>query len=165
MPRFVRTVLATSLLIVVSRSAAAQTAGDRAGIDAFNRALADATRRMDNAASLALWADDGVSLMPSASPVVGKKAIGDFFASVIKQIAGSRMERFDMRCFDVHVSGPLATEWCVEHQVVHLANGDTFDGWGKMSFVLQRGSDGTWRLAQEMWVQGQPADSLRLKGG
>ena len=44
-----------------------------AEIEVFNRAFDDATRRMDNAAAVALWEADGISLLPSTKPIVGKK--------------------------------------------------------------------------------------------
>ena len=40
----------------------------RAEIEAFNRKLENATRLMDNTATLALWAEDGISLLPSTKP-------------------------------------------------------------------------------------------------
>ena len=38
-----------------------------------------------------------------------------------------------------------------------------FDGLRKMSLVLHRGTDGVWRLRQEMWNQAEPADSLMVR--
>lgn len=131
-----------------------------AGIEAFNRALDQATRNMDNTAALALWEDDGVSLLPSTKPIVGKKAIARFFHDVTAQLPGARMEKFESECFDINVSGDLASEWCTEHQVVQLGGGKPpFDGRGKMLLVLHRGADGKWRLRQEMWNQAAAPDS------
>ena len=127
---------------------------DRAGIEAFNLALAAATRRMDNAAVLALWEDDGTSLLPSTPPIRGKKAIAAFLEKVVADLHGARMERFESDCFDIEVSGAWASEWCTEHQVVKFPGGKPpFEGFGKMALVLHRGTDGKWRLKQEMWNQ------------
>jgi hypothetical protein len=41
----------------------------RAGIDAFNHALDDATRKMDNAAALALWESGASSARCGTRPV------------------------------------------------------------------------------------------------
>lgn len=124
------------------------------GIDEFNRAFADATRRMDNAATLALWDEDGVSLLPSTAPMSGKPAIAKFMHDVMSSLAGSRMSKFEYSCFDIHVSGDWASEWCTEHQVVELPAGKPpFDGHGKMLLVLHRGADGKWRIHDEMWNQ------------
>lgn len=151
------------LSIGVARRPVAQGADDRAQIAALNTAIESATRHMDNAASLALWADDGVSLTPNANALVGKPAIAAFFETVMKQIAGATMTSFEMRCFDITIARPLATEWCVEHQVVLLADKTTFDGWGKIGFVLRRGADGKWQLKQETWLPGLPSDSILLR--
>jgi hypothetical protein len=41
-----------------------------------------------------------------------------------------------------------------EHQVVKFPGGKPpFEGFGKMALVLHRGTDGKWRLKQEMWNQ------------
>jgi ketosteroid isomerase-like protein len=133
---------------------------DSSPLATFNRALEDATRRMDNNATLALWDDAGVSLMPSAAALVGKKAIADFFTSVTARIAGSRMEHFELVCFDGQTSGTWGSEWCVEHQVVRLADKTTFDGWGKLALVLQQAPDGRWRMTQEAWLPASASDSL-----
>jgi ketosteroid isomerase-like protein len=134
------------------------SADARAGIDAFNRAMIDVTTRMDNAGVLALWEDDGVSLLPSTKPIEGKKAIGAFLADVTAQFPGAHMRSFEMTCsgIEVTVTGDSATEYCDEHQVVDLGSGKApFDGRGKILFVLHRGTDGTWRVRREMWNQGE----------
>lgn len=154
-----RTHLILLLVGIVPSPARAQAPAidGRTGIQAFNRALETATRGMDNAAMIALWESGGVSLLPSTMPIVGRTAIGQFMNDVTKQLIGARMESFDLRCFDIVVSGLLGSEWCLEHQVVVLPAGQPkFDGWGKMLLVLHRGQDGKWRLIREMWNQALP---------
>ena len=110
------------------------------GIDAFNHAFADATRHMDTQATLALWDDDGVSLLPSTNPIVGKAAITKFLNDVMASIPGAHMTKFESTCFDEQLSGDWATEWCTEHQIDALPNGNPpFNGYGKMLLVLHRG--------------------------
>ena len=126
-----------------------------AGIEEFNRALVQATTHMDNAAALALWEDDGITLLPQTKPIIGKKAIAKFLDEVSAQLAGARMEKFEMKCFDIEVTKDSASEWCEEHQHVMLPDGKPpFDGRGKMLLVLHRGADGKWRLRREMWNEG-----------
>jgi ketosteroid isomerase-like protein len=150
------------LIFVGSGSlAAAGDAGASAhgGIDDFNRALIQATTHMDNAATLALWEDDGVDLLPQTKPMVGKKAIAKFLADVTKDLAGARVEKFDLKCFDIETTHDWATEWCQEHQHVLLPAGrPPFDGWGTLLLVLHRGVDGKWRLQREMWNEALPGD-------
>lgn len=152
------------VMLAGTATAAPTTAVDaRAGIEAFNRAFDQATRKMDNTAALALWEDDGVSLLPNTAPIVGKKAIAGFFDTVSRQLADAHMQSFEDHCTDIQISGDLASEWCLEHQIVTFANGKPpFDGRGKMLLVLHRGSDVRWRLRQEMWNQAvTPASGSR----
>jgi ketosteroid isomerase-like protein len=117
--------------------------------------MTDATRQMDNAATIALWEDDGVSLLPGTKPIEGKQAIGAFIADVTAKFPGAHMRSFEMTCAGIEIAGDVATEYCDEHQIVDLAPGKPpFDGRGKMLFVLHRGADGKWRLRREMWNQG-----------
>jgi len=153
-----RKILIFPLLLAAALPTIAQTMplSPRAEIEAFNRKLEDATRRMDNAAIVALWADDGISLLPSTNPIVGKAAIAAFIDSVTTQIKGAKMEKYELECFAIDVSGDIASEWCSEHQVVVMP-GDKppFNGRGKMLLVLRRGLDGKWRLQREMWNQAE----------
>jgi ketosteroid isomerase-like protein len=130
-------------------------AATKSELEDFNKALDVATRHMDNAAVMALWDDDGVTLLPSMPPMVGKKAIGKFLDDVTAQYPGNRMEKFEMQCHDLEASGDWGSEWCTEHQIVVSPGGKpSFEGWGKMLFVLHRGEDGKWRIKAEMWNQG-----------
>lgn len=111
---------------------------------------------MDNAAAMDLWAEDGVTLMPSTKPIIGKAAIAAMMNAVTEQVKGAHMDKFELRCSGIEVSGDMASEWCFEHQIVLMPNGKPpFDGWGKMLLVLKRGDDGRWRLLREMWNQAE----------
>ena len=123
-------------------------------ITAFNKSLEAATRAMDNAAVVALWDEDGVSLLPGTAPIAGRKAIAAFMDKVTAGFPGAHMESFEMQCTDIQISGDWASEWCSEHQVVRFP-GDKppFDGRGRMLFVLHRAADGRWRIHDEMWNQ------------
>lgn len=151
--------VALLVLALTGKAAAAPADGSaKAGIEAFNQALDQATRAMDDQATLAMWEEDGVSLLPGTAPLIGKPALAKFLAMVRKQIAGGHMQSFESHCFDLQVSGDLASEWCEEHQVVNFTDGKrAFDGRGQMLLVMHRGADGQWRLRQEMWNQAAPA--------
>jgi ketosteroid isomerase-like protein len=87
---------------------------------------------------------------------VGKPAIAAFFDSVTSQIKGATMQKFEMECSAIDISGDTASEWCTEHQIVQMADGKPpFDGRGKMLLVLKKGHDGNWRLLREMWNQAE----------
>ncbi len=152
--------LLTGLLSSTGLARAQTAPAERGEIGAFNQALDQATRAMSNSATLALWEEDGISLLPSSKPIVGKIAIGKFFDDVMAQLQGAKMQKFELQCFDISVSGSWASEWCTEHQIVDLGAGKPpFDGWGKMLLVLHRGADGKWRMNREMWNQALPGDA------
>ncbi len=157
---------ATTRAIVLAFAAATSLHAQHASavtppdIDAFNNSFASATRAMDNVATLALWDDDGVSLLPATKPIVGKPAIAKFLTAVMASLSGAHMTSFEIACYDAHVSGDWASEWCTEHQVVNLGPGKApFDGYGKMLLVLHRGPGGTWRIHEEMWNQALAPDA------
>jgi ketosteroid isomerase-like protein len=155
---------ATMLLLVLvtttSGLAQREASASHPGIDAFNRSFANATRTMDNAATLALWDDEGVSLLPSTRPMVGKSAITKFMTDVMASLQGAHMTKFESECHDIQVSGDWASEWCTEHQIVALPGGKPpFNGYGKMLLVLHRGAGGAWRIREEMWNQALAPDS------
>ena len=152
--RSLRKALLFLCFIPVLSSGAAPPAAPQSGIETFNHDLDSATRHMDNAATMALWEDDGISLLPSTPPIVGKKAIAKFLDDVMAQYPGGRMVKFEMQCHDMQVSGDWGSEWCTEHQIVQFPGGKPpFEGWGKMLFVLHRGAGGKWRVKEEMWNQ------------
>jgi uncharacterized protein (TIGR02246 family) len=149
-----------AITIVVALGACTQAARDHASdapreIARFNQQMIDATRRMDDAAILALWEDDGASLLPGAAPLAGKAALRELLATIHAQHPRARMASFEMSCegLEVASAGDVAHEYCREHQVVEEDGQPTFDGRGRMLFVLHRGADGVWRLRREMWQQ------------
>jgi len=141
---------ALALALALPRRAQHATPASHPEIDAFNRAFFDATRHMDTPGTLALWDDEGVSLLPSTKPIAGKAAITKFMNDVMASLAGAHMTKFEGACFDLQQSGDWASEWCTEHQLVELGGGKPpFDGYGKMLLVLHR-AGGKWRLREEM---------------
>jgi hypothetical protein len=55
-------------------------AADREGIEKLRQADIDATLTQDPSALTTLWSDDGVNLQSPAGPVVGLKALKEFYA-------------------------------------------------------------------------------------
>ena len=144
-----------SLLIALlaAASPAVPVANLPPDIAAFNRALTTATLHMDNAGVLALWEEDGVSLLPGQAPMQGRKSIARFLDEVVKQIPGARVTLQEDRCQDAEVAGDWASEWCTTHQVVDLGGGRApWEGRGRMLLVLHRGKKGQWRIKREMWT-------------
>ena len=65
----------------------------RKEIEAFNVKFLEAHQRMDNAAIVGMWAEDGVSLLPETAAIAGRKAIAKFIDDVVEQMPGYHMRR------------------------------------------------------------------------
>lgn len=137
---------------------------DRSGIAVFNKTFTEAIRSMNNEAVLSLWEDDGIALLPDTKPVLGKPAMRTMLQTISSAHPKAEMKHFTNECFDVAGSGPWASEWCLEHQVVSEPGKPTFDSWGKMLLVLHRQPSGEWRLVREMWNQGAHSERPSLAG-
>ena len=139
-----------------ARQTNANTAGSsRAEIDAFNKKYIATHLRMDNAAVMSMWAEDGISLLPTTDPIIGKEAIGKFMDEVTGKMPGYHMQKVDVDFQGIEVSGDWASEWAEEHQVVQPPPGKrVIDSYGKLLLVLHREADGNWRITREMWNQG-----------
>jgi len=123
----------------------------QAEIAAFNAKYTDATRRMDNAATMALFADDAVDLLPGMEPMSGKVMITKWLDQTMEGLKGIQMVSNEDEFHDIEVSGNWASEWANTHQVVNLADGKRVEIYGKMLLVLQKGGDGQWKIKEEMW--------------
>ena len=127
----------------------------RKEIEAFNRRFAAAHQKMDNAAIIEMWAEDGVSLLPETAPMVGKKTIAKFIEDVVGRMPGYHMQKFEIEFQGIEANGEWASEWAMEHQLVEAPPGkENFEGYGKMLLVLHKEADGNWRITREMWNQG-----------
>jgi uncharacterized protein (TIGR02246 family) len=156
---------AGTLVLCGAFAVAAGKAQDaRAELDAFNQNYIEAHRRMDNAAILATWADDGVSLLPQTAPIEGKAAITKFLTEVTSQLGGYKMEKVEMDFRGIEVKGDWASEWAFEHQRIQPPDGKpVIDSYGKMLLVLHHESDGKWRVKREMWNQGLKPEAGGVK--
>jgi ketosteroid isomerase-like protein len=143
-------------VILLSNSAAsltfAQAAGAKSEIEAFNKKFIDAHLRMDHAAIFAMWADDGVSLLPETPPLIGKPAITKFVEDIVAQMPGYKVITQEIDFQNIQIAGDWAYEWGLEHQVVQPPDGKPpLDGRGKILLILHKDSSGAWKIQQEMW--------------
>ena len=87
------------------------SAGDlRKEIDAFNARFLEAHRKMDDAAILGMWAEEGMNLLPETAPMVGKAAITKFLTGVTGRLKGWRMEKMELDFQGIETSGDWASE-------------------------------------------------------
>jgi uncharacterized protein (TIGR02246 family) len=147
--------LAMVLAGVIQTTAAAPGARDVKEIEAFNESFQEATLRMDNARAMALWADDGVTLLPGMAPIAGKKTIAKWLDDVVRNMPGYKVTQQENEFRDIQVSGDWASEWGTTHQVVQPPNGKApIEGYGKILLVLHRDESGEWKIKEEMWNAG-----------
>ncbi len=153
-----RTVLCISWLavaatsILVACNIRVQTDSAQAEIADFNKKFIAAHLKMDNAAVLSLWADDGVSLLPGMAPLRGKQAIGKFFDDAVAQLAGYHLATMELDFRQMQTMHDWAYEWGIEHQVLQSSEGKpTIEGRGNILLILHRNEGGAWKIQQEMW--------------
>src|ERR1700740_3551905 len=128
------------------QAAGGQDAGRRES-DACNKKYIAAHLRMDNAAVMSMWAEDGISLLPATDPIIVKDAIGKFMNDATRRMPVYHMQRIDVDFQGIEVSGDWASEWAEEHQVVQPPPGRrVIDSYGKLLLVLHREADGNWRI-------------------
>jgi ketosteroid isomerase-like protein len=142
------------LLVLLAGLAASQmvlSAGEENGLAGFNAKFRDTILRMDTLGIVALWADDGVTLMPDAAPIVGKQGIAEHMAKVDKDFAGYKVTKEEIEWRDPRVSGDWASEWGIVHQEVFPpGNKPAIEVYGRIALVLRR-VNGEWKIEQEVW--------------
>ena len=149
----IRSLWLAAVLIGLSTSAASgQAASGKDELEKFNNHFRELHLKMDTAGIFALWADDGVDLMPGEAPMIGKKVIQAWVEDILAKMPGYKVTKQEMEFHNIQVSGDWASEWALEHQVVQPPNGkEPIETWGKMALVLHREANGEWRIKQEMW--------------
>jgi uncharacterized protein (TIGR02246 family) len=143
----------TALLMAAVRMKARTTEdAGRKEIETFNKRYVELHLKMDTAGLLALWAEDGVDLMPGDAAMIGKKKIVAWVEDIVAKMPGYKMTKQEMEFHDIHVCGDWASEWATEHQVVQPPDGKPpIENFGKMALVLHREANGEWKVQQEMW--------------
>jgi uncharacterized protein (TIGR02246 family) len=145
------TVFALTVVLITLATPGSATSDPKTEIDAFNQNYLALHQKMDTPAILALWAEDGVDLMPGENPLIGRPAITEWLNAVLAKMPGIKVTKQEMTFHDIRVTGDWATEWATEHQVAQSPDGKVFDGYGKMSLILHRTASGEWKVQQEMW--------------
>jgi uncharacterized protein (TIGR02246 family) len=121
-------------------------------IEAFNKRYVELHLKMDTPGILALWAEDGVDLMPGNAAMIGRKEISSWVEDIVAKMPGYRVMKQEMEFHEIHVCGDWASEWATEHQVVQPPDGKPpIESYGKMALVLHREANREWKVQQEMW--------------
>jgi len=106
------------LMAVQGMKARTREDAGRKEIEAFNKRYVELHLKMDTAGFLALWAEDGVDLMPGDAPMIGQKKIAAWVEEIVAKMPGYKVTKQEMEFHDIHVCGEWASEWATEHQVV-----------------------------------------------
>jgi len=120
---------------------------------AFQQSVA-AANAGDVETLFAVYADDAVSMPPSAPPWVGKAAIR---AALEPQFAESAFQ-LTVSPDDIAVAGDLAvirTGW--EETVTPRDDGETTGLHGEWLLVWRKQADGSWKIWRDMWTVVPPA--------
>jgi uncharacterized protein (TIGR02246 family) len=144
--------LGVLLVAVAGTKAQKPEEAGRKEIEAFNNRYVALHLKMDTAGILALWAEEGVDLMPGDAAMIGKKKIVAWVQDILAKMPDYKVLKQDMEFHDIHVCGDWASEWATEHQVVQPPDGKpVIESYGKMALVLHREVSGEWKVQQEMW--------------
>lgn len=149
---------ASTPLMASAKSAkkpAARMAADqnvRQSVDAFNQKDENSCRKMDNPAAEALWADDGVDLIPGMQPMVGKAAISKWLDGLTAQLHGAKMDYCTIDWRGIKIQGDWVYEWGITRQKIEFPPPQkSFENEGKMLLILKRQQNGSWKIELESW--------------
>lgn len=122
------------------------------GVAAFNQRFIGACRKMDEPGAAALWADNGADLLPGMDPMVGKPAISQWLNGLTAQMKGVKVLECDVDWQQIEVSGDFAYEWGINMQTVSVPNQpEPLKNKGKITLILRKQTDGSWKIALESW--------------
>jgi uncharacterized protein (TIGR02246 family) len=129
-------------------SAAATTEQDRAGINKTRNEYVAAWKAGDADQLANLYTADALVLYPNQPAVVGRSAILAYFKASFAELAP---EDFELTSAEIEIAGPWAFDrGTYRWKAVTRASGDPMADDGKYLVLLQRQSDGSWKVARDM---------------
>ena len=148
---------------------------DEAAIKGVQLREAQAIKEKDAAGLLALFESDLVVMPPNEPPIVGKAALRSWFLRVTDQFSID----LDFSVEEVRVTGDWAFErFSFRRTTTPTGGGDPTTARGKGIHVFRRQSDGSWKIARDIWnsdevpdvgdklaVGGMPGDRLTRSRG
>jgi len=149
--------IALFLLIaaLVAPALRAQDEQEKQEIEAFNRRFTAAHLKMDNAAVISMWAEDGVTLLPGMDPLSGKGNIAKWLEDITARMPGYHVIKQQNDFHDILISGDWASAWATTIQITQPPKGKApIEIHGKILLVLHKEPDGRWKIKQEMWNAG-----------
>ena len=123
-------------------------AADRAGIEKLRESDIAATLTQDPGALTTLWSDDGVNLQGTSGPVVGLKALAEFYAKFRVEHPGFKVLKYSPEFKDLKITDGWAMESVDATGTFRMeANGEPMTIQQKFLRVLKRQHDGSWKFA------------------
>ena len=128
------------------------------GIDRLRDSHVAALNVGDVDAWVACFTDDGVQMPPHFGTNVGKTAVREWSQGFLNLFDS----RFSLSVDEVRV----AADWAFERGRYNItltsrAGGEPMDDSGKYMTVYQRQSDGSWKIARDIWNSDQPLPETR----
>ena len=143
-------VLVAGLSFATKKPSTAQDA--RKAVDAVNQEIVRACQQRDFDATAALWAEDGVDLLPGLAPMVGKPKITAWLDSLRPNLQGAKMSYCIIDWQGIQVHGDVAYEWGINRQLIEYPPPrKSRPTEGKIVFILKRQGDGSWKVVLESW--------------
>ncbi len=131
------------------------TEADEAAIKGVQLREAQAIKEKDAAGLLALFESDLVVMPPNEPPIVGKAALRSWFLRVTDQFSID----LDFSVEEVRVTGDWAFErFSFRRTTTPTGGGDPTTARGKGIHVFRRQSDGSWKIARDIWTSDEVPD-------
>ena len=132
---------------------AAAMAADRAAIDKLRGDYQSAFNSNDGSAVGAYFTESAVSMPPNHEALKGKQAIADF--------TGAMFEGMGAELTISSEEVELAGDWAFERgsytmKLTPKKEGEAMAEKGKYIVILQKQTDGSWKLAREVWNSDDP---------
>lgn len=129
------------------------TSVEVAAIDRLREVHVAAVNDGDANAWAACFSDDGVQMPPHFGTNIGKTAVLGWSKGFLQLFTC----RFSLSVEEVRV----AADWAFERGRYHItltprAGGGPMDDSGKYITIYQRQSDGSWKIARDIWNSDQP---------
>jgi uncharacterized protein (TIGR02246 family) len=116
---------------------------DLRAIEAINQRDMQFALANDSDKMMSQWADDIVLLQPAGSIMRGREAIAQTFQGV----ESPEIVEYELDIQEVRVLGDHAFQWGTYHYSMRpRTGGDTVRTSGKLMRILQRQSDGSWKI-------------------
>jgi uncharacterized protein (TIGR02246 family) len=120
---------------------------DRAAIAAQSKRLSDAYVQGDIESLVSIYTTDGVAVPGSSDPVRGREALLKLWSLP----EGRTILRHSSTPTEIQIDGDHAYDWGI-YEGQASRNGEPQDPFkGNYVIVWQRGGDGIWRIAIDMW--------------